>query len=294
MAARNQSARISPTAWYTGQVWNRNGLSEDGLMGWAGPLLHALGAPLLVHVPALFGVVTMDQILLARHLMLDAAVSELVQEQGVRSAMEIAAGLGARGLRMVRRYQDLELQWVDADLPEMAALRRRLLSGRTPSMYEIRPIDLLALDGELSISRVLSEPPLDHGTMVLMEGLLNYFPFEVAQDALRRLAQTLHSRSEPSFVVFEVHTERDVESIPMVGPFLAGLSVFARGRVSLHYPDVGTAVSVLHDAGFSRVVEARLAHASAWPAVRVLVAAVHDPGATWPRQSGPLREIERS
>lgn len=292
MAARNQSARISPTAWYTGQVWNRNGLSEPGLMGWRGPLLHTLGTPLLVHAPSLMGVVTMDQILLARHLMLDAAVAELVEWQGVRSAMEIAAGLGARGLRMVWRYDGLPLKWVDADLPDMAALRRRQLPARLPAGYEIRPIDLLALTGELSIAHVLAQPPLEQRTMVLMEGLLNYFPFEVAREALSRLAQTLTQRPEPSFVVFEVHTERDLESIPMVGPFLAGLSVFARGRVSLHYPDVASAAGVLTDAGFSRVVEVRLPHAAAWPAVRILVAATHDPGAGWPRPSGPLREID--
>jgi O-methyltransferase involved in polyketide biosynthesis len=293
MTARSNSARISPTAWYTGQVWNRNLLSEPGLMGWRGPLLHTLGAPALVHVPAMFGVVTMDQILLARHRLLDAAIVELVEQQGVGAAMEIAAGLGARGLRLVRRFGAEHLRWVDADLPDMAALRRAQLGARgpLPDGYNICPIDILATEGELAMPNVLSAPPLESSVVVLMEGLLNYFPKDVALEALGRLRATLAQRTAPSFVAFEVHTQEDVSSIKLVRPFLAGLSVFARGKVALHYRNLGEAVDALHELGFKGIAEVRLPEAAAWPVVRVLVAAVHDPDPGWVRAAGPLHSV---
>ena len=61
---------ISPTAHYTAEVWQRNGLSDPALATWEGRALH-LGLWPAMTVWGAIGNGTLDQALLARHRLID-------------------------------------------------------------------------------------------------------------------------------------------------------------------------------------------------------------------------------
>ena len=67
---RGGPATISPTAYYTGLVWERHGLGVDGLTPAAGRALYLLGQPVLGTVERLGGP-TLEHFLLARHRIID-------------------------------------------------------------------------------------------------------------------------------------------------------------------------------------------------------------------------------
>jgi hypothetical protein len=216
----------------------------------------------------------MDEILQSRHRMMDAAATSLVEKHQVRACIEIASGLSARGLRFARRYEQLGLEWVDADLPHMSAIRRQRTSssGARLSNYRVADVDLLESEGALSPASLLGTSGADGPMAVFMEGLLNYFPRAVAMEALGRLRHALELRNVQGHVVFEIYTRADVQGIRLVRPFLGFLSAFARGPVGLYFQDVDEASQTLRELGFPEVVEVRTPDTPAWPVVRVLVA----------------------
>lgn len=246
--------RISPTAHYTGQVWVRHGLSPPELDTWQGRFFHRGAAPALRWAPRLLGLGTMDDILLRRHRLMDLAVDALVEAGLASVGVEVAAGLAARSVRMTRRWQGVGLRWLDADLPGMARLRRQRLAGLHPPVraVEVREVDVLEEDGPRSLQTLLAG--VEGTPVVVTEGLLNYFLKPVAEGICQRLLAALRSRGG-GWYVLELHARQDLEGHPAVGAFLAGLSVFARGRVALHHDSVAGAASWLRAAGADAVWE---------------------------------------
>lgn len=291
MSNRRPDPRISPTAWFTGQVWVRNGLSVPQLDALQGKLLYLAGRPTLVTIPRLLGLESLEDMLLLRHRTFDVAARMLVEKHGVRQGVEIASGLSARGIRMTRDYVGLGLCWCDADLPHMVDRKGVMLASGPPlpDLYSQMPVDVLDRDGGLSIARLFVDR--SRPTAVFMEGLLNYFSREVALDICRRTASEL--RTCPSgWLVMEVHTREDLNGKPYVGPFLAGLSAFARGRVSIHYENLQEVSSELRARGFDHVVEvvSDASSAGSHPLVRVIAASVGRIPESVTR-TGPVRAI---
>src|SRR5689334_1298630 len=100
------SARISPTAHYTCEVWVRNGLSDPAFATREGSTLHKLLLPLNAGSRALGGP-TIDGMLLARHRLIDHLLETEIEAGTVTQVIEVAAGLSPRGWRMSRRYPAL-------------------------------------------------------------------------------------------------------------------------------------------------------------------------------------------
>ncbi|MGH2894159.1 MAG: class I SAM-dependent methyltransferase, partial [Solirubrobacteraceae bacterium] len=111
----SSSAKISPTAHYTGEVWRRNGLSHPWLATREGRAMFDALHPLMRASGALGGP-SLETYLLARHAAIDALLQSAIECDGVTQVIEIAAGMSPRGWRFANRYGE-RLVYVEADLP---------------------------------------------------------------------------------------------------------------------------------------------------------------------------------
>ena len=123
------AARISPTALYTGQVWQTTGRSIPELKSMPASALHLALAPSMF-VSRSFGGPTLEDFLLARHDLIDHHLTELIESGKVTQIIEIAAGLSPRGSRFVERYGD-KITYIEADLPGMVAQKKKI-AGHAP------------------------------------------------------------------------------------------------------------------------------------------------------------------
>ena len=94
---------ISPTAHYTGEVWQRAGLSHPWLGTREGRVMVDALHPLMV-VSGKLGGPSLESYLLARHRAIDALLTDAVEHHSVGQVIEIAAGMSARGWRFANRY----------------------------------------------------------------------------------------------------------------------------------------------------------------------------------------------
>src|SRR5215470_7790441 len=106
--ASSDPSRISPTALYTSDVWVRNGMSHPALGSLKGRFLHAVLAPANLAVLGLGERPNLDQLLLARHRVLDHLLELDIAAGRVRQVVEIAAGLSPRGFRVAQLAATLE------------------------------------------------------------------------------------------------------------------------------------------------------------------------------------------
>lgn len=275
--ARADSAHISPSAHYTGYVWYRHRLSEPDFVTGFGRFAHGVLSPLTWGMRELAGL-DLEHILLQRHLLLDERLRAAIEHDGVCQVVEIACGLSPRGRRFCRRYP--RLRYLEADLPAMAARKRRLLSraGWQDERHQVREMDILAESGATSLAALFAG--LNHGepVAVITEGLVNYFPLAVVEDFWSRLAGCLAGFTQGIYLT-ELYP--DLRSHPRYRQLRWGVDLvgrLTRGGYWLHYRDEAEIVAGFRDCGFVRV-------------------AVHDPdraGVQLPRLKIPslLRVIE--
>src|SRR2546421_1389274 len=182
-------ASIGPTAFYTGEVWARHGMSHPELTRVEGRLLHAMTAPTFM-VSRLLGGPTLDGMLLARHRVIDAMLEQAIADGRAGQVLEIAAGMSPRGWRFTERHP--HLPYIEADLPEMAARKRQALAriGR-PSTHRVVELDALAADGPRSLGAVADGLDGGRGLAVVTEGLLSYLPRDAVLRVWSRIAKTI-------------------------------------------------------------------------------------------------------
>lgn len=242
------SDAISPTAHYTGQVWVRAGLSDPALATPEGRLLYeslrganwmsgALGGP------------TLEGYLLARHRALDALLTHAIERDGVRQVLEVACGLSPRGWRFAQRFGE-RITYVEADLPAMAARKRRALAplNTLGEHHRVVELDALRPSGPGSLAAVAGELEPAGGLVVITEGLLGYLAGEQVRELWQRLAAVLDGFRAGRYL-------SDVQlgglQTPVVRGFRVLLSAFVRGRVHLHFAGPAQARAALRAAGFA-------------------------------------------
>lgn len=271
-------ASIGPTAFYTGETWARHGLSHPAFRRPEGRLLHLAAAPVLLGSRILGGP-TLDGMLLARHLVIDALLEEAIADGRVEQVIEIACGMSPRGWRLTERHPSLT--YVEGDLPEMAARKRAALEhiprrGRQGS-HRVAELDALAATGPRSLRAVARTLDPERGLAVITEGLLSYLPRAGATGLWRRTAATL-GRFPSGLYLADLHIDGDTFS-PAARLAELGLSLFVRGRVAVHFATADDATAALERAGFARPRVLRAAEHPAAPddpaaaLVRVVAAA---------------------
>jgi O-methyltransferase involved in polyketide biosynthesis len=265
------SARISPTAHFTGYVWYRHGLGDPALQTRAGRFLVTAFSP-IERAARWVGGPNLEDVLLSRHRLIDELLDAAIASGEIDQVLEVAAGLSPRGLRFTRRYGD-RLRYVEGDLPGMVRRKRDALDeaarrDRTVGRIEVVPLDALTDGGPGSLIDV-AERHLDpsRGLAIVTEGLVNYFDRGSVEAMWRRFAQVL-GRHPRGLYLSDLHVSDDMKRVPGARAFSALLSVFARGRVHLHYRDEAEAGRALLAAGFA---EARIHPAGTAP-VRIVEA----------------------
>src|SRR5439155_8027535 len=194
-------ASIGPTAFYTGEVWARHGLSHPELSRPEGRMLHAFTAPWLM-VSRMLGGPTLDGMLLGRHRVIDAMLEDAIRPGHVGQVLEVAAGMSPRGWRFTERHPDLV--YVEADLPGMAADKRAALEriGRPPTH---RVVNLDALSDEMPVG----EFDTGEGLAIITEGLLSYLPRESVLALWGRFAELLMLFPRGLYLS-DLHVDEDV------------------------------------------------------------------------------------
>jgi O-methyltransferase involved in polyketide biosynthesis len=250
---------ISPTAHYTGYVWFAHGHSHEAFATRRGRLMYqALRGPNAA--AQLVGMPTLEGMLLARHRLIDLRLTQLIEAGEVEQVIEIAAGLSPRGWRFTRRYP--ELGYLEADLPDMVAHKRTLLSkvGARHQVVELDALSPTALD-ELCASLPT------RGTAIITEGLINYFDRDTVTGMWSRFAKAL-SRF-PRGVYFSDILMRGGNRDALVGTFAAMLSMFVRSRVHLHFDNEHDVESALAAAGFAPQLHDPRSFADALPGLEM-------------------------
>jgi O-methyltransferase involved in polyketide biosynthesis len=249
-AGRSASDAISPTAHYTGHVWVQAGLSPASFATREGALFYQSLRPMNA-VSRAMGGPSIEQVLLARHRTIDHELARAIDDGSVRSVIEIACGLSGRGARFAQRYAD-QLTYVEADLPAMAARKRDLLAaaGLGSEHHRVVDIDALVDDGPTSLATIAAELDPAGGVAIITEGLLNYFSTANVTGMWRRFARALGTFPHGLYLA-DIHLGEDSQGAAAVG-FTALLGAFVRGRIHIHFRDVGEVKRELDLAGFAR------------------------------------------
>lgn len=250
----SDSARISPTAHYTGYVWQKHGLAHPALATRRGAAFFWSLEPAMRALAPMLGGLTLERMLLRRHLAIDAVLDRWIADGTVTAVVELAAGMSGRGLRFAERWAERGLVYIDTDLPAMVAMRRaRLADVSRPAGHHIKVVDALAASGPQSLGAVLGEVLTpDAGVAVVSEGLLNYFHKRDVEALWARVSEALTPYREGRYVA-ELHVRDEVSELATARAFMAGLSVFVRGATHLHYADADEAARAALDSGFGAV-----------------------------------------
>lgn len=242
------SARISPTAHYTGYVWCRHRLSPPELATTTGRVMfESLRGPMHLASKAIGGL-TLEKMLLQRHHIIDHLVSDAVARGEIAQVVEVAAGMSGRGLRLTQRHPGL--RYVEADLPAMAARKREVIANlRTSSGHRVVDVDALATTGPLALTNATRDHlDLSRPTAVITEGLLNYFSREHVEQFWRSFATLLEAGG---MYVTDLHMRDQPHRILLIRTFTMLLGTFARGSLHLHYERPEEAAAALEASGFT-------------------------------------------
>lgn len=246
------SQRISPTAHYTGYVWYAHGQSHEAFATRTGRLMYRALHPPNVAAHAV-GLPSLEGMLLARHRVIDLRLHQSIASGEISQIVEVAAGLSPRGWRFRNRYGD-RIAYVEADLPAMAAHKRRILAGlggETPH-HHTAEIDALADAGPASIDAICGALDPTRGTAIVTEGLVNYFDRATVEAMWRRLARAL--ARFPSGLYLSDLILRDGNRGPFVTGFSWLLGAFVQGRVHVHFDRPDDVEVALDAAGFDGAV----------------------------------------
>lgn len=259
----SDSAAISPTAHYTGQVWARNGLAPEELSSWQGRVMFAGLEPVMA-ISRWTGGPSLEPYLLARHRAIDALLEQSLGEDGVTQVLEVASGLSARGWRFTERHGDA-LTYIEADLPGMAQRKRASLARLGAHHPSLRVVDVDALQagGPGSLEELAATLDPQRGLVIITEGLTGYLDNDDLLDLWRRLASILSGFDNGRYLTDLTPQSSGRNPVVRAGRLLLG--GFVRGRVHLHFADELAAAAALRDCGF--------AEASLRPAHEIVAAA---------------------
>ncbi|MDN5862728.1 MAG: class I SAM-dependent methyltransferase [Salinisphaera sp.] len=228
------TSSISFTALYTGQVWVRHGLAEPFFHTRKGALLYRALTPLEAASKRLLGG-TIRTFLLQRHALLDARLEALIERHPDLQVVEIACGLSPRGCRFRERYP--ALTYVEADLPDMARRKRRLLArrGYLGPNHRVEAVNILAENGALSVASLLQRLDPARPVAVITEGLVNYFALATITPFWRRLAGALGAFPHGVYLAdnYPLHAQQRFQRTLRA---LAGvLGAVSRSQVAFHF-----------------------------------------------------------
>ena len=133
----------------------------------------------------------------------------------------------------------------------MTLRKREALARIGPLAPNHRVVDLDALadDGPESLAALVATLDATQGVAIVTEGLLNYFNEDVVRGIWQRFARAL-VRFPRGVYWSDLHLSSETRG-PGVGTFVKLLSIFVKGRVSLHFTSAEQASAALRESGFT-------------------------------------------
>lgn len=234
MSSSIDTSRISPSAHYTGFVWFRNGLSAEGFQTPKGRLTYAALRPINAIIRGIVGA-DMETFLLHRHHVIDELLHQAIKRDGITQVVELACGLSPRGYIFKQSYP--EITYIEADLPDMAAHKKQLLSELPlqHDKHEVRTCNILSTEGGDSLEALLNGLDKTQKTLVITEGLVNYFDTPVIEGVWTRLATGLKDFPLGRYITDLYPKFEDHPFYRFVTFMQKIIGVFTRGDFPLHY-----------------------------------------------------------
>lgn len=245
--SKNNSEKVSPTAYATGNLWVRLGLSHPALSTPQGRRLDRAFS-LLMRV---IGGGSFGTLMHARHVGIDAQLSKAIKEGRVGTVIEIAAGLSGRGIRMTKKYP--KLNYIETDLPHMVTLKRERLESTNllSKRHQVVELNALSDKGPDSLTALIKTLDKTKGVAIITEGLMNYLDPDEARGVWTRIAKNMKLFPHGLYLA-DAYLMRGNRSIPSM-IFGAVLSAFVRGRMHIHFKTAAHGIDVMRKAGFRSV-----------------------------------------
>jgi len=246
------STGISFTALFTGHVWYENGMSAHFFTSPKARLLYSAAQPAEKLSQSLLGL-TVHDMLLQRHHIIDHRIDWLIKHEGVTQILEIACGYSPRGYKLSRKYPNLK--YVEADLPHMAERKKALLQqhqGFGPD-HHVVGCDVFESGAPHGLDYIMSEV-LDptRPTIIITEGLVNYFRLRDISQVWRKLAQ-LGRHFPKAWYITDLVPKPKQNWLPLIEVGAGMLSLATRAHVNLHFKGKAQIEQGFKECGFSQV-----------------------------------------
>lgn len=244
------TSRISISAHYTGYIWYKNGLSHPQFVTPMGRAAYWALKPMNVFMQAMVGA-SIDTFLLQRHFVLDHLVEQAISD-GYEQVVELAAGLSSRGYLIKQAHPSIH--YVEGDLPGMSARKAELLDklGR-PAGHITQPCNILDESGAHSIEALLDGLDKTKKTLIITEGLVNYFDLPTIRKVWSRMAVAMKDFPQARYVT-EVYPKLEQHpSYRYVKVAQKVVGFFTQGEYPLHYNSNEAMQQGFLEDGFSTV-----------------------------------------
>ena len=244
------TSRISISAHYTGYIWYKNGLSHPQFVTPMGRAAYWALKPMNVFMQTMIGA-SIDTFLLQRHFVLDHLVEQAIAD-GYEQIVELAAGLSSRGYLIKQSHPSIH--YVEGDLPGMSARKTELLDklGR-PADHITQPCNILDESGAQSIEALFDGLDKTKKTLIITEGLVNYFDLPTIRKVWSRLALVMKDFPQARYVT-EVYPKLEQHpSYRYVKVAQKVVGFFTRGEYPLHYNSNEAMQQGFLEDGFSTV-----------------------------------------
>jgi O-methyltransferase involved in polyketide biosynthesis len=244
------TSRISISAHYTGYIWYKNGLSHQQFVTPMGRAAYWALKPMNVFMQAMIGA-SIDTFLIQRHLVLDHLVEQAIAE-GYEQIVELAAGLSSRGHLIKQAYPGIH--YVEGDLPGMSARKAGLLDqlGRQAG-HITQPCNILDESGSHSIEALLAGLDRSKKTLIITEGLVNYFDLGTIRKVWSRMAIAMKGFPQARYIT-EVYPKLEQHpSYKYVKVAQKVVGFFTQGEYPLHYDSNQEMQQGFLEDGFARV-----------------------------------------
>lgn len=244
------TSRISISAHYTGYIWYKNGLSHPQFVTPMGRTAYWALKPMNAFMQAMVGA-SIDTFLMQRHLVLDHLVEQAIAE-GYEQIVELAAGLSSRGYLIKQAHPSIH--YVEGDLPGMSARKADLLDqlGRQPG-HITQPCNILDESGAHSIESLLASLDKSKKTLIITEGLVNYFDLGTIRSVWSRMAVALKGFPQARYIT-EVYPKLEQHpSYKYVKVAQKVVGFFTQGEYPLHYNSNEEMTQGFLEDGFTQV-----------------------------------------
>jgi O-methyltransferase involved in polyketide biosynthesis len=226
------TSRISISAHYTGYIWYKNSLSHKQFVTPMGRAAYWALKPMNVFMQSMIGA-SIDTFLLQRHFVLDHLVEQAIEE-GYEQIVELAAGLSSRGYLIKQAHSSIH--YVEGDLPGMSARKADLLDklGRQ-SGHITQPCNILDESGPQSIEVLLASLDKSKKTLIITEGLVNYFDLATIRKVWWRMATALKGFPQARYITEVYPKLAQHPSYKYVKVAQKVVGFFTQGEYPLHY-----------------------------------------------------------